>query len=113
MGFLRRRLKACVRLPAMFGYSIDNNLWPKFKYLVDKMERSVEELKFPQYFGFSLEKRIVPRHLHLKERKVQIPLNIMLLWSDQKVLCQLEIKFGMVLYDSLLLGLLNLWSVFY
>ena len=56
-----------------------------FKYLVDKMERSVEESKkFPQYFGFSLEKRIVPRHLHLKERNVQIPLNRMLLWSDQK-----------------------------
>ena len=55
----------------------------------------------------------MPRHLHLKERKVQIPLNRMLLWSDQKVLCQLEIKFGMVLYDSLLLGLLNLWPVFH
>ncbi|XP_075673393.1 transcription termination factor MTEF1, chloroplastic [Castanea sativa] len=92
IGFLRsigfsqeEAERACVRLPAMFGYSIDNNLWPKFKYLVDKMERSVEELKkFPQYFGFSLEKRIVPRHLHLKERSVQIPLNRMLLWSDQK-----------------------------
>jgi mTERF domain-containing protein len=49
------------------------------------MERDLEELKkFPQYFGFSLEKRIVPRHLHLKERGVRIPLNRMLMWSDDK-----------------------------
>ncbi|KAB1207226.1 hypothetical protein CJ030_MR7G011547 [Morella rubra] len=77
--------RACVRLPAIFGYSLDNNLWPKFKYLVEEMERSVEELKrFPQYFGFSLEKRIAPRHLHLKERNVRLPLNRMLLWGDVK-----------------------------
>ncbi|BFG41600.1 hypothetical protein CerSpe_278740 [Prunus speciosa] len=75
----------CVRLPAIFGYSVEDNLRPKYEYLVKEMGRSVEELKkFPQYFGFSLEKRIVPRHLHLKERNVEIPLNRMLLWSDQK-----------------------------
>ncbi|XP_048424806.1 transcription termination factor MTEF1, chloroplastic [Pyrus x bretschneideri] len=75
----------CARLPAIFGYSVEDNLRPKCEYLVKDMGRSVEELKkFPQYFGFSLEKRIVPRHLHLKERNVEIPLNRMLLWSDQK-----------------------------
>ncbi|KAE8008466.1 hypothetical protein FH972_004974 [Carpinus fangiana] len=92
IGFLRsigfsheEATRACVRLPAIFGYSIDNNLWPKYIYLVDEMERSVEELmRFPQYFGFSLEKRIAPRHLHLKERNVHLPLNRMLLWGDQK-----------------------------
>ncbi|KAG6653220.1 hypothetical protein I3843_05G053500 [Carya illinoinensis] len=92
IGFLRsigfsheEAAKVCVRLPAIFGYSLDNNLWPKYKYLVNEMERSVEELKkFPQYFAFSLEKRIAPRHLHLKERNVRLPLNRMLLWGDQK-----------------------------
>ncbi|CAN6555067.1 unnamed protein product [Malus baccata var. baccata] len=75
----------CARLPAIFGYSVEDNLRPKYEYLVKDMGRSVEELKkFPQYFGFSLEKRIIPRHLHLKERNVEIPLNRMLLWSDQK-----------------------------
>ncbi|KAM7253473.1 hypothetical protein ACFE04_021627 [Oxalis oulophora] len=76
----------CVRLPAVFGYSIDNNLLPKFEFLVYEMERSLEELKgFPQYFGFSLRKRIAPRHFHLKERNVnKIKLNRMLLWSDNK-----------------------------
>lgn len=58
---------------------------PKYEYLVKEMERSLEELKgFPQFFAFSLEKKIAPRHLHLKQRNVRIPLNRMLLWSDQK-----------------------------
>ncbi|XP_042520672.1 transcription termination factor MTEF1, chloroplastic [Macadamia integrifolia] len=77
--------RACSRLPAIFGYSIENNMRPKFKYLVIEMERDIQELKeFPQYFAFSLEKRIMPRHLHLKERNVRIPLQRMLLWSDGK-----------------------------
>ncbi|CAK8542593.1 unnamed protein product [Lathyrus sativus] len=76
---------ACARLPAILGYDVENNLWPKFVYLVKEMERDLEELKkFPQYFGFSLEKRIAPRHLHLKERGVRIPLNRMLMWGDEK-----------------------------
>ncbi|KAF8406425.1 hypothetical protein HHK36_008512 [Tetracentron sinense] len=77
--------RICARLPPIFGYSIENNLRPKFDYLVKEMKRSVEDLKrFPQYFAFSLEKRIVPRHLHLKERNVEVPLQRMLLWSDQR-----------------------------
>lgn len=77
--------RICARLPSIFGYSIDNNLRPKYDYLVEDMERNLEELKkFPQYFAFSLEKRIAPRHLHLKRRNVKIPLNRMLLWGDEK-----------------------------
>ncbi|XP_057420853.1 transcription termination factor MTEF1, chloroplastic [Lotus japonicus] len=78
-------VNVCARLPAIFGYDVENNLWPKFAFLVEEMERDLEELKkFPQYFGFSLEKRIVPRHFHLKERGVRIPLNRMLMWGDGK-----------------------------
>ncbi|KAI3893000.1 hypothetical protein MKW92_051863 [Papaver armeniacum] len=77
--------RICARLPAIFGYSVDNNLMPKIEYLVREMDRSIDELEaFPQYLAFSLEKRIIPRHLHLKERNVIIPLHKMLLWSDQK-----------------------------
>lgn len=77
--------RACGRFPAVFGYSIEKNLKPKFNYLVREMKRSVEELKvFPQYFAFSLENRIMPRHLHLEQRNVRISLKRMLLWSDQK-----------------------------
>lgn len=53
--------KVCGRMPAIFGYSVEENLWPKYEYLVKEMERDLEELKgFPQYFGFSLEGRIMP-----------------------------------------------------
>lgn len=77
--------RVCARLPAIFGYSIENNLVPKVEFLRIEMGRTIEELKgFPQYFAFSLEKRISPRHLHLQERGVRVPLQRMLLWSDKK-----------------------------
>ncbi|KAL7593131.1 hypothetical protein Lser_V15G34584 [Lactuca serriola] len=81
--------RVCGRFPAIFGYGIENNLRPKFKYLVMEMKRNGrdEVNKFPQYFGFSLENRIKPRHLHLKRRNVdvaEVPLNRMLLWSDER-----------------------------
>ncbi|CAK9315852.1 unnamed protein product [Citrullus colocynthis] len=77
--------KVCGRMPAIFGYSVEENLRPKYEYLVKEMERDLEELKgFPQYFGFSLEGRIMPRHLHLKQRNLRIPLNRMLLWSHNR-----------------------------
>ncbi|KAF9609443.1 hypothetical protein IFM89_016243 [Coptis chinensis] len=78
--------RVCGRLPAIFGYSIENNLRGKVEYLAEEMERCVvEELKvFPQYFAFSLDTRIVPRHLHLKARNVDLSLQKMLLWSDQR-----------------------------
>jgi len=78
-------IRVCARLPAIFGYSIENNLGPKVEYLVGGMERSVEELvEFPQYFAFSLRRKIVPRHMHLKQRDVRISLKRMLLCGDQK-----------------------------
>ncbi|KAF5745689.1 hypothetical protein HS088_TW07G01281 [Tripterygium wilfordii] len=84
LGFSYEEAKrVCARLPAIFGYSIENNLRPKFHYLVEEMERSVEELKeFPQYFAFSLDKRIAPRHMHLRQRNVKVQLHKMLLLSD-------------------------------
>ncbi|KAG6484700.1 hypothetical protein ZIOFF_053222 [Zingiber officinale] len=75
----------CVRCPAIFGYSVENNMKPKIDYLVHEMERPIEDVKkFPQYFAFSLENKIKPRHLHLKKRGVQIHLQRMLVWSDEK-----------------------------
>ncbi|XP_024966079.1 transcription termination factor MTEF1, chloroplastic [Cynara cardunculus var. scolymus] len=80
--------RICGRFPAIFGYGIEHNLRPKFEYLRKEMKRNGREEvnKFPQYFGFSLEKRIKPRYLHLKQRNVDgdVPLNRMLLWSDER-----------------------------
>lgn len=78
-------MKVCARLPAIFGYSIENNLQPKVEYLIRGMRRSPDEMKeFPQYFAFSLTRRIVPRHMHLKQRGVNISLKRMLMCCDQK-----------------------------
>uniref|UniRef100_A0A803LP51 Uncharacterized protein n=1 Tax=Chenopodium quinoa TaxID=63459 RepID=A0A803LP51_CHEQI len=78
-------IKACARLPAIFGYSIENNMAPKVEYLVEGMQRSIDEIKeFPQYFAFSLRRRIVPRHMHLMQRSVHISLKKMLLSGDDK-----------------------------
>ncbi|KAG2241317.1 hypothetical protein Bca52824_096699 [Brassica carinata] len=75
----------CGRVPAIFGYSVEDNLRPKFEFLFYDMERDVEELKkFPQYFGFSLGKRIRPRHWHLKKKGVRVSLSRMLMWGDHK-----------------------------
>lgn len=75
----------CRRMPAVFGYNVEDNLKLKVEFLVEEMERSLEELKeFPQYFGFSLGKRIAPRHWHLNERNIRVRLNRMLLWSDKR-----------------------------
>lgn len=77
--------RACGRIPAIFGYSVEANLRPKFEFLVYDMEREIEELKkFPQYFGFSLGKRIKPRHWHLKKKDVRVSLSRMLMWGDQR-----------------------------
>ncbi|GLT98084.1 hypothetical protein SLE2022_156060 [Rubroshorea leprosula] len=75
----------CARMPAIFGYNVEDNLRPKYEFLVEEMDRKVEEVKeFPQYFGFSLQRRIAPRHWHLKQRNVRIKLNRMLIWSDER-----------------------------
>ncbi|XP_010521080.1 PREDICTED: transcription termination factor MTEF1, chloroplastic [Tarenaya hassleriana] len=86
IGFDREEAaRVCARMPAIFGYNVEDNLRPKFEFLVYDMEREMEELKkFPQYFGFSLEKRIKPRHWLLKKKNVRVSLSRMLMWNDQK-----------------------------
>jgi len=84
MGFsYKEAVKIVTRFPALFGYSIENNLKPKFEYLVHEMGRSVHDLKgFPQYFAFSLEKRIKPRHVFLSQRGIRLPLSTMLMTNE-------------------------------
>ncbi|KAD3066504.1 hypothetical protein R6Q59_019272 [Mikania micrantha] len=89
VGFsIEESKRVCARFRAIFGYGTENNLRPKYLYLVRDMKRDGrdEVMRFPQYFGFSLEKRIKFRHLHLKHRNVDgdVPLNRMLLWDDHK-----------------------------
>lgn len=64
-------IKILVLFPSMFGQSIELSLEPKYRFLVDVMKRTPEEIvDFPQYFGYSLEKRIKPRYEKLVARGI-------------------------------------------
>ncbi|XP_027087777.1 transcription termination factor MTEF1, chloroplastic [Coffea eugenioides] len=86
IGFSRADAVGMVlRCPGLFTFSIENNFKPKFEYFAKEMEGSLEELKeFPQYFAFSLEKRIKPRNIAALEKRVKVPLPLMLKTTDEE-----------------------------
>ncbi|KAJ4849082.1 hypothetical protein Tsubulata_042185, partial [Turnera subulata] len=74
-----------LRCPALFTFSVENNMKPKFEYFAREMKGKLEELKeFPHYFTFSLDKRIKPRHLEVVQGGFKMPLPIMLKSTDQE-----------------------------
>lgn len=74
-----------VRFPAIFNYGVEQNLRPKYEYLVTVMERDLDDLKaFPQYFGYSLDYRIRPRHELLAARNIRVSLPTLLKISDEQ-----------------------------
>ncbi|KAG0596772.1 hypothetical protein M758_UG284400 [Ceratodon purpureus] len=76
-------VQALIRFPAIFNYSIETNLQPKYSFLIQEMGRGLDDLKgFPQYFGYSLEFRIRPRYQFLKKRNISFPLADMLKPTD-------------------------------
>ncbi|KAL3685462.1 hypothetical protein R1sor_003484 [Riccia sorocarpa] len=74
-----------VRFPAIFNYGIEQNLRPKYEYLVKVMGRSLDDLVvFPQYFGYSLDYRIRPRYEFLAERNLSLSLPNLLKLSNEE-----------------------------
>ncbi|KAH8971460.1 hypothetical protein BDL97_02G143600 [Sphagnum fallax] len=72
-----------VLFPSMLGQSIEGSLAPKYEFLVNEMQRSIDEvIDFPQYFGYSLENRIKPRHKKLKDKAIATSLASMLACVD-------------------------------
>jgi mTERF domain-containing protein len=86
LGFTNEEeIRALIRFPAIFNYSVEKNLQPKYAYLVEDMGRGLDDLKaFPQYFGYSLESRIQPRHQFLKEQNLVLSLPNILRPSDEE-----------------------------
>lgn len=77
-------VQALIRFPAIFNYSIDTNLQPKYSYLVEDMGRGLDDLRaFPQYFGYSLDYRIRSRYQFLKKRNLSLPLADLLKPTDE------------------------------
>lgn len=93
IGFSRRDATSMFqRFPALFCYSIKNNLEPKYSYFVVEMGRDLKELKeFPQYFSFSLENRIKPRHKMCVEMGVCFPLPALLKTNEVKFQSRLDV----------------------
>ena len=85
-------VQALIRFPAIFNYSIDTNLQPKYNYLVEEMGRGLDDLRaFPQYFGYSLESRIRPRYQLLKKRNLSdLPLADLLKPTDEVFYAQFQ-----------------------
>lgn len=86
LGFTNEEaIRALIRFPAIFNYSVEKNLQPKYAYLVKDMGRGLDDLKaFPQYFGYSLESRIQPRHEFLKKQNLVLSLPNILRPSDEE-----------------------------
>ncbi|KAG0575012.1 hypothetical protein KC19_VG310900 [Ceratodon purpureus] len=85
LGFSKEEtVQAFIRFPAIFNYSIESNLRPKYRFLKEEMGRGLDDLKaFPQYFGYSLECRIRPRYQFLKKRNISLPLAYLLKPTDE------------------------------
>ncbi|XP_031484134.1 transcription termination factor MTEF1, chloroplastic [Nymphaea colorata] len=96
VGFSRRDAVSMVRrFPPLFCYGVETNLRPKFEFLVNDMQRGMDELRdFPQYFSFSLENRIKPRHMVSVENRVRLPLAVMLRLTDERFREKIEVCVG-------------------
>ncbi|XP_042007804.1 transcription termination factor MTERF9, chloroplastic-like isoform X2 [Salvia splendens] len=63
-------LKVLTSLTQVFSLSLEANLKPKYKYLVNELQNEVQSLtKYPTYLSLSLDQRIRPRHRFLVSLK--------------------------------------------
>lgn len=59
-------LKVLTSITQVFSLSLEGNLKPKYKYLVNELQNNVRSLtKYPTYLSLSLDQRIRPRHRFL------------------------------------------------
>ncbi|GFZ16831.1 mitochondrial transcription termination factor family protein [Actinidia rufa] len=63
-------LKVLTSLTQVFSLSVEDNLKPKYRYLINELRNEVQSLaKYPTYLSLSLEQRIRPRHRFLVSLK--------------------------------------------
>jgi mTERF domain-containing protein len=59
--------------PAIMGHSLETSIKPKIDFLVNVMNRTVNEIvSFPQYLSYSLCSRIQPRYEYLAKRSIYL-----------------------------------------
>lgn len=86
IGLSKREIAFMVgKFSPLLGYSIEEVLRPKFEFLVNTMEKGLEEVvEYPRYFSYSLEKKIKPRFWVIKGRNSQCSLKDMLGKNDEE-----------------------------
>ncbi|TYK07917.1 transcription termination factor MTERF9 [Cucumis melo var. makuwa] len=63
-------LKVSTSLTQVFSLSLEDNLKPKYMYLINELRNEVKSLtKYPMYLSLSLDQRIRPRHRFLVSLK--------------------------------------------
>lgn len=74
------------RYPALFVYGLESNIIPKVDYLLNEMDRTLDEVvNFPQYFGYSLDGKIRKRYEYLKSiGKSDMSLMKILVYAEDK-----------------------------
>lgn len=70
LGLERREVGRMIAVyPALIGHSLETSIKPKIDFLLNVMNRSVNEIvSFPQYLSYSLPCRIQPRYEYLANR---------------------------------------------
>ncbi|XP_010556273.1 PREDICTED: transcription termination factor MTERF5, chloroplastic isoform X2 [Tarenaya hassleriana] len=72
------------RYGALYTFSLNENLMPKWEYFQTMDYPNSELVKFPQFFGYSLEERIKPRYELVKSCGVKLLLNQVLSLSGRE-----------------------------
>lgn len=93
-GFDTEQIAALVTgYPPVLIKSIKNSLEPRMKFLVEVMERRIEEVaNYPEFFRHGLKKRLVLRQKLLKQRNIRCSLSEMLDCNQKKFL----LRFGLI-----------------
>ncbi|KAI3762016.1 hypothetical protein L1987_52439 [Smallanthus sonchifolius] len=86
IGLSKREIAFMVgRFSPLLGYSIEEVLRPKYEFLVNTMQKPLEEVvEYPRYFSYSLEKKIKPRFWVIKGRNCECSLKDMLGKNDEE-----------------------------
>nr|GEX13795.1 transcription termination factor MTERF2, chloroplastic [Tanacetum cinerariifolium] len=86
IGLTKREIAFMVgRFSPLLGYSIEEVLRPKYEFLVNTMQKPLEEVvEYPRYFSYSLEKKIKPRFWVIKGMKCECSLKDMLGRNDEE-----------------------------
>lgn len=92
-GFDSRQIAGLVgRYPPILIKSVKNSLEPRIRFLVEVMDRGIEEaVDYPEFFQHGLKKRLERREKLLKQKNVSCSLSEMLDCNHKKFLSRFDL----------------------